>query len=78
MTKQLGIVIFTALAALGGIVFIISGAYDVGADTPHWKMTEKIMEIVRDRSIEAHAKRIELPDLQDEQLVLKGAGQYAA
>lgn len=79
MTKRLGIVIFAALAVLGGIVFYVgSGAYDVGADTPHWEITRKVMEVVRNRSIEVRASQIELPDLQDEQLVLKGAGQYAA
>lgn len=79
MTKLFGIVIFTAVAVLAGIaVFFFSGGYDIGADTPHWKMTRKFMEIVRDRSIEARAKEIQPPDLQDENLVLKGAGQYAA
>ena len=79
MTKQLGVVIFAALAALGGIVFYVgSGAYDIGADTPHWEITRKVMEVVRNRSVAVRANKIELPDLQDEQLVLKGAGQYAA
>ena len=78
MTKQLGIVI-AGLAVLGSVIFYVgSGGYDIGADTPHWEMTRKVMEVVRDRSIEARAKQIELPDLQDEQLILKGAGQYAA
>ena len=79
MTKTLSIVISAALAVLGGIVlFVALGAYDVGADTPHWAITRKAIEIVRDRSIQVRAKQIELPDLQDEQLFLKGAGQYAA
>lgn len=79
MTKQLGILIFAALAILGGVIFYIgAGGYDIGADTPHWEMTRKIMEVVRDRSIAVRANQIEVPDLQDEQLVLKGAGQYAA
>jgi mono/diheme cytochrome c family protein len=78
MTKQLGIVIFAALAVLGGIGFYVgSGAYDVGADTPHWEITRRAIEVVRDRSIEVRATQIELPDLQDELMVLKGAGQYA-
>jgi mono/diheme cytochrome c family protein len=79
MTKQLSIVVLVALAVLGGIVFYVgSGGYDVGADTPHWEITRKVMEVVRNRSIAVRASQIELPDLQDEQLVLKGAGQYAA
>ena len=58
--------------------FILFGMYDVGADTPHWNITRKLIEVVRDRSIAARARNVEVPDLRDEQLVLKGAGQYAA
>jgi hypothetical protein len=63
-------------AAAGAFMF--SGGYDVGADTPHWVVTEKFMENVRDRSIAFHANEIQIPDMKDEQLTLKGAGQYAA
>ena len=58
--------------------FILFGMYDVGADTPHWIITRKLIEVVRDRSIAARARNVEVPDLREEQLVLKGAGQYAA
>lgn len=68
-----------AFAVLAGVVvYIGSGGYDVGADAPHWEITRKMMEAVRNRSIAVRANRIEVPDLQDEQLVVKGAGQYAA
>lgn len=79
MTKELGIIIFAALAVLGGIaIYVGSGGYDIGADAPHWEMTQKALETIRDRSIGVRAKQIQLPDLQDEELVLKGAAQYAA
>lgn len=79
MTRLSGLVTVAVLAVLGGIVvYVGSGGYDIGADTPHWGITRKIMEVVRDRSIAVRANQIEVPDLQDEQLVLKGAGQYAA
>ena len=79
MTKLVGIVILACAAVLVGVIFYVgAGAYDVGADTPHWEVTRKVMELIRDRSITARANQIELPDLQDEAMVLKGAGQYAA
>ena len=79
MTKLVGIAILACVAVLLGIVLYVgAGGYDIGADTPHWEMTRKVMEIVRDRSIAVRADQIEVPDLQDGQLVLKGAGQYAA
>ena len=78
MTRQLGVAVIGALAVFAGILFYVSyGFYDIGADTPHWDITRKLIEVVRDRSIELRANRIEVPDLQDESLALKGAGQYA-
>lgn len=71
--------IVALLVGLGGVaLYFGAGAYDVGADAPHWDVTRKAIEIVRDRSIAAHAENIDVPELQDEQLVSKGAGQYAA
>lgn len=80
MTKRMAIASIGAVAAvLGGVaLFIFMGVYDVGADTPHWEVTRKVIEVVRDRAIEVRAKAIQPPNLEDDQLVLKGAGQYAA
>jgi len=64
VTKQFGLAILAALAVLAGIVvYVGSGGYDMGADTPHWEMTRKVMEVVRDRSIAVRANQIEVPDL---------------
>lgn len=71
-------VVVASIGAVAASGFILSGMYDVGADTPHWDITRKLIEVVRDRSIAVRARTVELPDLQDEQLILKGAGQYAA
>ncbi|BFI95783.1 MAG: hypothetical protein RSP_12930 [Rhodanobacter sp.] len=68
---------FGTLAAVAGI-YIESGAYDIGADAPHWKPTYALLETLRDRSIHARAENLAVPDLGDPQLILKGAGQYAA
>lgn len=79
MTRTIGSLIFAALLILSGLVFYIgSGGYDIGADTPHWEITRKVMEVIRNSSISLRAKDIELPDLSNEELILKGAGQYAA
>lgn len=55
-----------------------SGLYDIGADAHHWAVTYNILQTVRDRSIRARSKDLRPPNLNDPQLVLKGAGQYAA
>jgi mono/diheme cytochrome c family protein len=64
---------------LGAGLFIGSGIYNPGADSPHWKITYALMQAARERSIEHHAAAITVPaNLDDPQLILKGAGQYAA
>ena len=70
--------VVVSIGVAAASLFILFGMYDVGADTPHWIITRKLIEVVRDRSIAARARNVEVPDLREEQLVLKGAGQYAA
>jgi mono/diheme cytochrome c family protein len=65
-----------ALLLLGG--FLWSGLYDVGADDPHTRPVLVALDILRDRSIHARSKDITVPRLDEPQLILKGAGQYAA
>lgn len=79
MMKGFGAATLAFLIVLaGGVIFIFSGAYDVGADVPHWALTRRTIEILRDRAIAVRADEIQVPDLKDEQVILKGAGQYAA
>jgi mono/diheme cytochrome c family protein len=66
------------LIVVGKAVFIWSGAYNIAADEPHWPLTERVMETVRDRSIAARASGIVVPGLDDESLIRAGAGNYDA
>lgn len=71
----------TALAAgvaLGATAFVYSGMYDIGADVPHWSGTIRMVETLRDRSILRRSRDVKVPDLNNPQLILKGAGQYSA
>lgn len=67
-----------ALAILGVVAFVYSGAYGIGADDPHTRPVEVAMETLREHAIARQARDIAVPDLTDPQLILKGAGQYAA
>jgi mono/diheme cytochrome c family protein len=80
MRKIIGTLVgVTALGALGGIGFVYSGAYDIGADQPHWAMTSRFLEIVRIRSVKAHAANIALPsNLGDQARILAGAVHFAS
>ena len=64
--------------AIGLGFFAWSGLYNIGADDHHWRLTYNILQTVRDRSIHVRSEDIKVPNLDDPQLILKGAGQYAA
>lgn len=66
------------ILALLGYAYAWSGYYNVGADVPHWPATFRFLTMVRNRSIQHHAASITVPNLDDQALILKGAGQYAA
>lgn len=74
---------FTAVIAvllvelLVAAAIIYSGIYNVAADDSHWPLVSRMLETMRSRSIEKAAGQVTLLKLDDEQLVLKGAGQYA-
>lgn len=65
-----------ALAVLASLV-VFSGAYNVAADEPHWALTVRLLEAARTQSIEARARGLKAPDLQDEKRIRRGAAEYA-
>jgi mono/diheme cytochrome c family protein len=77
--KKLGLVLVGALAvlALGGVVFIGSGVYNIGADDHHTKIVLAVITELRDRSIAARSKSIEAQYTEDPQRIALGAQRYA-
>jgi mono/diheme cytochrome c family protein len=67
-----------AVLAIGGAVFIESGYYNIGADDHHTKLILGLIEQLRERSIDEHARLIEVPPLDDPNRVASGARRYAA
>ncbi|HJU08356.1 cytochrome c [Dyella sp.] len=75
------VIVVVAVLVLIAIVLALfgySGLYNIGADDHHWSLTYSAMQTVRDRSIHVRSENIKVPNLDDPQLILKGAGQYAA
>jgi ketosteroid isomerase-like protein len=66
------------VVAIGLGVFVYSGIYNIGADDHHTKPVFAVMQALRNRSIQVRSDSIKVPNLEDPQLILKGAGQYAA
>jgi mono/diheme cytochrome c family protein len=77
-TGVVAAVTLAALAISGGAVFIGSGIYDIGADDHHTKFVLAVIEKLRDRSIEARTRRVEVHTVSDPARIAAGAQHYAA
>ncbi|HEX2225560.1 MAG TPA: c-type cytochrome [Candidatus Binatia bacterium] len=72
----LRIAVFLIVAALGGFLFAASGIMSIKASSGHWAVTAWILNFTMRRSVTTHALTIDAPSLDDQALVLKGAGHY--
>ena len=79
MTRAALIVAATlALMAIGAVVFIATGVYNIGADDHHTKIVLAIIGQLRERSIAARSGSIAVPsNLEDPARVAGGVQQYA-
>jgi mono/diheme cytochrome c family protein len=70
--------ILLTLAFLFGVsLFLWSGVYNIAANDEHWAITNKLIEILRERSIEVRAEEIATPDdLNDASRIVSGAANY--
>ncbi|MDO9451948.1 MAG: nuclear transport factor 2 family protein [Stagnimonas sp.] len=68
--------IATTVAAVAGLGFLYSGVYNIGADDQHIKPVYWALETLRERSIAARAGDIEVPPLDDPQMLLTGGADY--
>lgn len=73
---------FAVLAAIFAIVLaaigVYSGLFNVAADEPHWALTHRIIETLRERSIESRSDEIKVAEnLDDPKVIAGGAGEYA-
>jgi mono/diheme cytochrome c family protein len=66
-----------AVLVVGGLGFVYSGIYDVAADSPHWPVTYRLLQSLRDRSIAVRARSEAAPPaLDDPKLIAMGAEHY--
>jgi len=78
MEIYMKIIILSALSGLTiGIMVIWFGAYNVAAKDKHFSSTEHFLEFVRNRSISARSDDLSIPDLENYELIKKGAQLYA-
>ena len=72
----------TAIAALlvlqivGGLLFMISGAYNIAADEPHIKPVRWMLHAGRTRAVQMHSRGLHPPNLRDTSLLKRGLVLY--
>lgn len=61
-----------------GAAVVFGGLYDVGATSPHWRLTYSVMETARVHSIRYHAAGITVPaDLETQVRLIGGASHFS-
>ncbi len=72
-------ILISIITLLLGIATLGLGGYNVAATEKHWEITEKIIDWVRENSIEARAKHVDIPaSFTDNRQIAIGAKHYAA
>ena len=76
--RFIGALIFwIVIAIIAYFVVAFTGAYQVGADVPHWGITSHAIGFLREHTVEKRAADIKPPPLDDPTLVKLGAEHYA-
>lgn len=71
------LLVWVVIVVIAGVIFIWSGIYNVGADSPHWTVTRKLIGQVRERSIALRSADIKPPALNDPAMIKQGAEHYS-
>jgi mono/diheme cytochrome c family protein len=75
---SISMVVVLVLLGAAFVIFVYSGIYNIGADDHHSKLVFETIKTLRDRSIAFRSAKLNVPNLDDPELTLKGAGHYAA
>lgn len=71
------LVAWIVIAVVAFFIFAFSGAYPVGADVPHWRVTRAAIGMVREHAVAHSIAGIKVPPLDDPALIKLGAEHYS-
>jgi mono/diheme cytochrome c family protein len=74
----LAVALALAVLALATVVFVGSGAYNIGADDHHTRPVLALIGELRERSVAMRARSIEVPNLGEPARIGAGARRYAS
>jgi cytochrome c553 len=66
-----------AVSAIGASLVMLSGIVPIRASSGHWPVTARILDFAKIQSVRTWSLGIDPPNLQDDALVMRGAGHYA-
>ena len=78
MKIVVAVCLFFAVAAAGAIAFIYSGVYDIGATTPHFNLTWRVLRTAMEQSVKRQARDVKVPELDDPEKVHMGFKNFHA
>lgn len=65
MKKPIVVLIVTIIVIVAGLNDVYSGLFKVAADGPHWSITSRFLETLREQSIAARADDIQDPRVDE-------------
>ncbi len=78
MKGLFSLILGAAILLFGAVGFVYSGFYNASALSEHSTLTAWLLSTTSRKSIERHARRISVPDLDNKKLLLAGANDYQA
>ena len=63
-------------AMIAAALVVVSGVVPIKASSGHWAITARFLDFAKLRSVAMHSLGVQAPSLDDEVLVLRGAGHY--
>lgn len=73
----IGVTATLAAAVCAAVAFVVSGAYNIGADDHHTRPVLMLIETLRDRSIAVRAGFLNVPAQREPSMLAAGAARYA-
>ncbi|MBV8810234.1 MAG: c-type cytochrome [Acidobacteriaceae bacterium] len=75
-TALIAIAAVIALQLVGGLLFMVSGTYNIAADEPHLKPVRWMLQAGRTRAIQMRSRGLHPPNLRDPSLLKRGLVLY--
>jgi hypothetical protein len=77
MRVVIGFILCLVILAIGGVIYIYSGMYDVSVANRDKGISRWVLETTMENSVEHHARNVEIPSLDDSTMILKGYVHYS-